>query len=335
MVTTILVFLAAQVKRTGYVSLRAEPEGILLDVSIWDEGRRAGGNAFRAKVELRGPDGIEPNRLRRLSQPRKGPEGTVAIEFDRSPNAGWRTITADISSIPGLSIPGSRKDSIRFYLPAANPSLEDAAMRSNWVGKPVWLFGAAVADGERTLGWNPQDPVTIIDCKRHSGPVLFGFGNPVWSPDGWTSDCFLCGGYLDLTVRLPKGAWSTFLMSNNLNESRLEDRQFVFAPIEAHLGIADWWQMSRVLSATSPAIILRKESAEVCEAFCNRKVVRGMPRSLVAMLVGDPEPAAPAADVWRRSRWNWFGGPFNGEYGVWFDRNGRVKDFGWIRYDLP
>jgi len=335
MLAAAVVLLLGQIKRYATVSLSSEPEGIVLEASVWEGTKLRFLDTSKARVLVKGPAGNEPVQLTALTTSRQHILAT-RVDVDRSSLAGWRTM---IVEDPGVSFPTSPprfKTSLRYYLPAKETEAEDEVVRRKWVGKKAWLLGSAVWDGDNTLGWNPEDPVTILDCKRLNGPVGEGCDCPAWNVfNGWRSTSMLCAGCLDVTVLLPKGAWSALVMGASVNLTNKDDRHPVFAPIKGHLYLADWWQLDRAFRTTSPTTILNKESAKVGEAFVNREIVKGMPRSLVALLVGDPEPSAPASEVWRRTSWHWLGGAFNGEYIISFDANGRVTDFGLAMPQLP
>ena len=336
MVAMTFLLLFGQARTVVSMRLHAELEGIRLEAVVQvGHGEMRWADASKAEVVVRGPDGNETVRLTHADWKSQYPN-SLWVNVERSPSAGWRTMTIESSGLHLPTIPPGYKESLRYYLSAKSSRSVDELRKKRWIGAQAWPFGSALWEADKTICWNPIEPVTILDIKRVNCAVLDGCGCPVWNVfDGWHNGSFFAGGYLDVTLLLPKGAWSMTVMGANANSSNPDDRHYLSGPTRGHYFVADWWQLERAFQTNAPSNILQKEPGKVREAFVHREMERGMPRSLVALLVGDPDPSSLFGDVWRRKSWNWTGGPFNGEYIVSFDKNGRVNDYGVAMPNLP
>lgn len=307
--------------------LTAEPEGIILTINANAGTERLQVPASRARVSVQGPDGPESAHLATKPPLPKWASLPARVVIERSPKAGWRTVIADISSAVRANFPAGAKTTIRFYLPAVHSEQYDAQLRKKGIGKKVWVLGAA-AYAKDTLMWNPREPVTILDINRVAGPVQEGAANPVWSgEEGWHGGSFLTSGYLRVKIRTPKHPSAVQRMMMNVNEADGRNLHRLSSPAEAYIDFADGWHLERATRVNSPEAALRNETKRIRAAFEKRTIVQGMPRTLVAFLLGDPYPYEPMAKVWKQRTWDWPGmTPFG--YAVWFDSKGRVKSFG-------
>jgi hypothetical protein len=328
MIVAALSLLLGRTQRAAYTRLEFSPHGILFQIEVREGERTEPEEPSFAKVVVKGPDGDEPVHLTKMPPMGGGEDGPARIDVDRSPRAGWRTMSVDITKVPSAKCLGGAKETYRYYLPAQDSAASDDVLRKKWIGKPVWLLGSSVWQRDKNLMWDPREAVTIVDIKRIPGPILSSCGYPVWNAfDGWNGGSFLCGGALNVTVRSPRNAWTALAVGPTANTVDTKDRHRAAEPATGGIWLADGWQIERVFRITSPAEILRGESAKVRKAFANRELVNGMPRSLAAYLVGDPEPSSPVGEVWRRKIWEWIGtAPFT--FVVAFDQAGRISDFG-------
>ncbi len=177
----------------AWPQIQASERGLLFTV-VRRRGRQlVTTDAALAKIKVEGPNGLEKPTIGLIVTGLGILPGTASLTVDRSPNAGWRTITVQLSGLPRTTYPEGATTWLRYYLPAANTAEEVARLRSQWVGQSVWLLGSAAASRLEALLWDPRQPVKILDVMRVPGPVLDQCDNPVWNlANGWRGGSFFC-----------------------------------------------------------------------------------------------------------------------------------------------
>jgi hypothetical protein len=209
--------------------------------------------------------------------------------------------------------------------------LASVGFPSSYVGKQVWVFGAS-AFADQPFAWDPGKPVAITKIRRLSADWA-QMGVPAWS---WWPLGELTKNGFEATIQLPaeKGRYAI-----NFQEGSLPNIEgFSKEPIVPHEALTGTFNFpnqqgfSRYASFDSPEKDLRASSKRVRTAFADRKVVVGMPKTLVVRLMGYPSLDSISA-LWKQRHWS-YGGPAPYEYAIEFDTKNRVKTCG-IEGTLP
>lgn len=295
----------------------------------------------RIAVRVVGPQGTEAARLAPPSVKVDGGYRPLSVRVERGPESGWREVTIDVRpAVLKGRFPVGSMAKLRYYLPAKDAAEADRRLRSQLLGKPVWALGAAVVPDRfgapdpsvGQVGWDPRLPATVIGVERTSRPLTQISSTDAWDLFGnWGGVDFYASSPLAIRLRLP--ANGRLRLSGSIGgETGWKPDPAPEKITEATVYLADPWQIPR-LFASSPESILIKQTTRVQNAFAHRRLALGMPRSLVALILGDPDAGAPRQEVWSRKAWSYHGGLDS--YTVWFDAQGRVSDFGLQMYKLP
>ena len=226
----------------------------------------------------------------------------------------------------------------------------ESSFADKWVGRKVWPLGAsAFRDDGETESWDPRTPVAIVSIRPIKGKLANEAPTSAQWPIDWGPRSVETPLQWRVRFRLPSIRVRRHPIGVGLQGPlfsppfRKDDEgQVLFSPApsppgpaakEAWIEVAGERHLARVVSQVSPDELLRKEPARIRDAFAHREVVKGMPRPLVARLLGDPQPGEPFATTWSSPSWQYYGmTPFS--YMVVFDRRGRVRSSEVIG-DLP
>ena len=306
-----------------------------------DRGESVEADDARIVVHVVGSRGAEAARLAPPSVKVDGGLRPLSVRVERGAESGWREVTIDVRpAVPKGRFPAGSTAKLRLYLPAKDTAEADLRLRSRLLGKPVWVLGAAVVPDRfgaqdpsvDQVGWDPRLPATVIGVERLSRPLAQISSTDAWDLFGnWSGVDFYASNPLAIRLRLP--AKGRLRLSGSVGgETGWTPDPAPEKIAEATVYLADPWQIPR-LFVSSPESILREVTAKVQNAFAHRRVALGMPRSLVALILGDPDAGAPRQVVWSRKAWSYYGGL--DIYTVWFDAAGRVSNFGLQMYKLP
>lgn len=216
--------------------------------------------------------------------------------------------------------------------------------RQEWVGKKVWVLGAAAYSKRNAVeAWNPRLPATVVDVRLNDSPH-FGSSPPAW-PDQWAYEA-TPGLRYKLLLKLPKMRYhrvplivgesgpdyhpsfygkSTFAWTYVSQGRAYEEQVAIKEPDRTGwLQFDGDAQLRRLITPMDPKVFLWGESRRVRRAFARHKVVKGMTRALVARIIGFPSMSQPLGDVWRARAWEYAGkGPLRIVYR--FDERGRLS----------
>lgn len=306
-----------------------------------NRGKSVEADDARIVVHVFGQRGVEAARLAPPSVKVDGGYRPMSVRVERGPEPGWREATIDVRpAVPKGRFPTGSTAKLRYYLPAKDTAEADRRLRTRLLGKPVWVLGAAVVPDRfgaqdpsvDQVGWDPRLPATVVGVERLPRPLDQVSSTDAWDLFGdWGGVGFYASNPLAIRLRLPARG------RLRLSGSGGGEMGWVPDPTperiaEATVYLADPWQVPR-LFASSPESILSGETTKVQDAFAHRHVALGMPRSLVALILGDPDAGAPRHEVWSRKSWIYEGGLDS--YTVRFDAQGRVTSFGLQMYALP
>ncbi len=269
----------------------------------------------------------------------------LPLKFDRGGTAGgWNELDADLSiaiQTGGKPYTVLGYEPYRLYL-GPDPSVDDlSALRKKWVGKTIWVIGsAAYGNGFSMFAWNPMKPAKILSIQRSSGGIADLLPPPVWPLfDGWDPGQIKVSGPLTISIQVP--AEKVRHEPSGVSEYGPEfEPQFSAhgtgntiafgvgnggpSPRKGSIVVSDEWQFPYFFTTSSPANTVSASSASVKKAFTNHMVIKGMPRELVARLIGYPSLEEPIGKQNKMRTWAYEGNaPVY--YEVDLDSNGLVK----------
>jgi hypothetical protein len=249
-----------------------------------------------------------------------------------SASAGWYVLNADITkairsddSSP-LDLYGPFPE--RIYLPASGAADDLAAVRKKWLGKKVWVMGAAANTGPESSAqpelWDPRDPAVIVGIARLHTPIVELGGPPCWPALG-DEGAFpiVVQNPLKITLKLPRikvrhvtegvgraGPFFVPALAEDPGSGMFKfaaDAPIGPAPQTGWILAADDWHLGMMVTAESPLAILKLSSPEIRKAFSERRVVKGMPRELVARLLGYPSYDKSISELNKDRGWIYMG----------------------------
>lgn len=219
---------------------------------------------------------------------------------------------------------------------------EVASLRADLVGKRIWVYGATIrCDKDRIAAWDPRDPVTVLDVRRetdrfyeaHGGKrpegLLYHQVTPWCAANNWGPEIPWAERTIRVEVRLPQ---SRVLASDDsmlvgLPHRSGRDPFGRSLPTTASFNVVDRDELWRFATPVTPWTALSRTTERVRNAFTRRELAIGMPRSLAALIVADPDPGASKDEVWKRVEWDYQGGTLD-SYVVVFDAEDRIANFG-------
>lgn len=279
----------------------------------------------RVRVSLVGPNGLETARLIRIESSTPSGDPSLAIMVGRTPGPGWRTLALDLRETiaGGVRAKGNRA-SATYYLPAQSDDEAIRALGKQWIGRKVWLLGA----GTWEALWDPRLPATILGVERRRMGLTTVQSSFYWDyrTSNLRSSYFVAGDPLAIRVRLP--------VNGRLASGGMDDHGPIFRALlpeqpaaskanEDTILVTDPWHFARAATFVSPDFILKNERPRIRQAFIGRRIVPGMPRTLVARILGEPDVVSPRPIVWKQRLWTYaMNAPF--QFRIEFDPKGRV-----------
>lgn len=233
----------------------------------------------------------------------------------KEPIGTW--IDATVNAKPTLPADGtpSPEDGVvrsRFYLA---PNSFSPEVRSRWLNKEVWPLG-----GAKEAVWNPVLPATITSVEYLPAEWNVLGGSYGWSSyDGWGSRGFPAQGGLRFHLKLSQPGWT---YTGSIGDAGPSWVPALTGPTEVTVDAADEWHFGRMMTVRAPD--LTEVAAGVAAAFGKRQIVPGMPRGLVARILGYPRTDADVNEQSKATTWT-YPGPTPFSYVVKFDAKGLVE----------
>lgn len=276
----------------------------------------------------------------------------IPLKLSRNPRGNWYTFSFDVSKAiqPDGSRPLQAAETYpsTLYFPNTGEADDLETLRARWVGKNLWMLGAAATVGPYEFdAWVPSQTVTITGIERMVMPMSNFLASPpgVWT-DGW-GPTFYTENPLQITLQLPKrkvareasgvaGAGPFYNPPFDHSPPLVTPMDAPFRPKAAKptgtLFAADEWHLKMLFTAVPPETYFKGSNKKIWRAFEERRIVLGMPRRAIPYILGYPSYEVPAEDQMGMSTWDYQGmAPFG--YAIQF-KNGAVASAG-MYGDLP
>lgn len=221
-----------------------------------------------------------------------------------------------------------------------------AQVRTRWLNRKVWVYGAAAYSNEFTETWNPMLAATVVGVDDNPKKQT-AVAPPAW-PEDWAWDAIPKHTQYRLLLRLPRMPFhrhinavgdspeyhppffaQTFFSTSSY---QTKDGKWHSSTPPKHPAQTQGWlffgapdDLKYWMTEVDAKAILRGESRHVRRAFSQHRVVTGMNKEEVARIVGFPTVLKPLEQIWAADVWSYPGiTPFTRDYT--FNRKGRLKD---------
>ena len=203
-------------------------------------------------------------------------------------------------------------------------------LRSEWIGKRVWVLGAAAYAKKTWIEvWSPMLSAKVLDLERNDSPI--SSDSPVAWPGENAYDA-IPGTTYRVVLALPKmkvhrvpngstqdgpvyyppffgeveSTW-TYTTKDGKVHNPLKESAGLKPATEGWIQFDNEDQVKRQITVLDPEVLLRKEPRRIRSAFTKHHVVKGMTRAMVARIIGFPSMKTPLEEIWRADSWEYPG----------------------------